>query len=139
MRNFLLLLLTITLCICMPKNASAQNISFQHLSTENGLSQVSVNSIYIDEAGRIWIATRDGLNCYNGQYTQTFRLEKDNPHSLFSNTVLRITGDHNGHIYLLCTDGVAELTLSTMQFKTLIHGKVDCMNFTDRLYILCKN
>lgn len=109
MRNFLLLLLTITLCICMPKNASAQNISFQHLSTENGLSQVSVNSIYIDEAGRIWIATRDGLNCYNGQYTQTFRLEKDNPHSLFSNTVLRITGDHNGHIYLLCTDGEQSL------------------------------
>lgn len=139
MRNFLLLFWITVFCVVMPQAASAQNISFQHLSTENGLSQVSVNSIYIDEAGLIWIATRDGLNCYNGQYIQTFRLEKDNPYSLFSNTVLRITGDHKGHLYLLCNDGVAELDLSTMRFKILIRGKVDSIDFMERLYIVCKN
>lgn len=28
---------------------AAQNITFKHLSTDNGLSQISVNDIYVDE------------------------------------------------------------------------------------------
>lgn len=85
----------------------AQNVTFGNLTTEDGLSQFSVNSLYIDENGMLWIGTREGLNRYNGTDIQTYKLEKDNPYSLFSNTVTRITGDQNGHIYLLCNDGVA--------------------------------
>ena len=48
------------------------------------------------------------LNRYNGDDIQTYKLQKNNPNSLFCNTVSRITGNHNGKIYLLCTEGVAE-------------------------------
>ena len=43
-----------------------QNITFSHLTTDDGLSQFSVNSLYIDERGIIWVGTREGLNRYNG-------------------------------------------------------------------------
>ena len=70
-----------------------QNITFSHLTTDDGLSQFSVNSMYIDEQGIIWIGTREGLNRYNGNDIKSFKLKKNDPNSLFSNTVLRITGN----------------------------------------------
>lgn len=137
--NFLLLLLAFILTFIGTTDSPAQNITFKHLSTDDGLSQISVNSIYVDEQGLVWIATRDGLNCYNGSSIQTYKLEKNNPHSLFSNTVLRVTGDGNGHLYLLCMDGVARFDLNTQHFKTLLHGKVDCLYLHKQLYIACNN
>ena len=117
----------------------AQNVTFGNLTTEDGLSQFSVNSLYIDENGMLWIGTREGLNRYNGTDIQTYKLEKDNPHSLFSNTVTRITGDQNGHIYLLCNDGVAQLDLRTLQFKTLLVDHIQSIYYHDGLYIAKKN
>ena len=62
-------------------------------------------------------------------------LKKNDPNSLFSNTVLRITGNRNGKVYLLCTDGVAEFDLATQRFKTLLQGNVDAIYFNEKLYI----
>ena len=112
-----------------------QNITFSHLTTDDGLSQFSVNSLYIDERGIIWIGTREGLNRYNGNDIKSFKLKKNDPNSLFSNTVLRITGNRNGKVYLLCTDGVAEFDLATQRFKTLLQGNVDAIYFNEKLYI----
>lgn len=116
-----------------------QNITFSHLTTDDGLSQFSVNSLYIDEQGVIWIATREGLNRYNGNDIKSFKLQKNDPNSLFSNTVLRVTGNKNGKVYLLCTDGVAEFDLTTQKFKTLLQGNVDAIYYNEKLYIAKKN
>lgn len=118
---------------------AAQNITFQHLSTDNGLSQISVNDIYVDENNLIWIGTREGLNCYDGNDITIYRLEKNNPFSLFSNHVVRIAGDRKGHLYLLCMDGVACLDMDTRRFTTLLSGKVDAMAYHNGLYIACGN
>ena len=55
-------------------NLHSQNITFNHLTTDDGLSQFSVNSLYIDENGILWIGTREGLNRYNGNDIQTYKL-----------------------------------------------------------------
>lgn len=116
-----------------------QNITFSHLTTDDGLSQFTVNSLYIDERGIIWIATREGLNRYNGNDIKSFKLNKNDPNSLFSNTVLRVTGNRNGKVYLLCTDGVAEFDLTTQKFKTLLQGNADAIYFNEKLYIGKRN
>ena len=97
-------------------NVHGQNITFNHLTTDDGLSQFSVNSLYVDENGILWIGTREGLNRYNGEDIKTYKLRKNDPNSLFCNTVSRIVGNHNERIYLLCTEGVAEFNLSTQKF-----------------------
>ena len=112
-----------------------QNITFSHLTTDDGLSQFSVNSLYIDERGIIWAGTREGLNRYNGNDIKSFKLKKNDPNSLFSNTVLRITGNKNGKVYLLCTDGVAEFDMTTQRFRTLLQGNVDAIYYNEKLYI----
>ena len=116
-----------------------QNITFNHLTTDDGLSQFSVNSLYIDENGILWIGTREGLNRYDGDDIQTYKLRKNDPNSLFCNTVLRLTGNHNGKIYLLCTEGVAEFNLATQKFTTLLQGNVSSIYYNDGLFIGKKN
>lgn len=111
-------------------NVYGQNITFNHLTTDDGLSQFSVNSLYVDENGILWIGTREGLNRYNGDDIQTYKLQKNNPNSLFCNTVSRITGNHNGKIYLLCTEGVAEFNLATQKFTTLIQKATSTASIT---------
>lgn len=116
-------------------HTQGQNITFSHLTTDDGLSQFSVNSLYIDEQGIIWIGTREGLNRYNGNDIKSFKLKKNDPNSLFSNTVLRITGNRNGKVYLLCTNGIAEFDLTTQKFKTLLQGNVDAIYYKEKLFI----
>ncbi|MDE6349150.1 MAG: response regulator [Bacteroides sp.] len=112
-----------------------QNITFNHLTTDDGLSQFSINALYIDENGALWIGTREGLNRYDGKNIQTYKLQKDDPHSLFCNTVLQLTGNHDGKIYLLCTEGVAEFNLATQRFTTLLQGKIHSIYYKEALFI----
>lgn len=115
--------------------AQKQNIIFNHLTTDDGLSQFSVNSLYVDEQGVLWIGTREGLNRYNGNDLKTFKLQKNNPNSLFCNTILRVTGDQQGKVFLLCTEGVAEFDLITQKFTTLLQGNTTSIYFNKRLFI----
>ena len=105
MRTFIIRLLLVSVSM-IAATLQAQNITFNHLTTDDGLSQFSVNSLYIDENGVLWIGTREGLNRYDGEDIQTYKLQKNDPYSLFCNTVLRMAGNRNGKIYLLCTEGV---------------------------------
>lgn len=127
------ILLIYIYCICF--SLAGRNIAFSHLSTDNGLSQFSVNSLYIDEKGVLWIGTREGLNRYDGTGISAYKLQKNNPYSLFCNNVLRVTGDRNGKIYLLCTEGVAEFDMKTQRFTTLLQGNVQCICYDNGLYI----
>nr|WP_148335558.1 two-component regulator propeller domain-containing protein [Bacteroides neonati] len=119
--------------------AQDRELTFSHLTTSDGLSQFSVNSLYVDENGMLWIGTREGLNRYNGNDIKTYKLEKNNPHSLFCNTVIRITGNKKGKVYLLCTEGVAEFDLHSQRFKTLLQGNVTGIYYKEELYIGKKN
>lgn len=118
---------------------SPKDVTFSHITTKEGLSQLSVNSIYIDEFGLLWIGTRAGLNIYDGERIHTFIKEEFNPDNLPSNIILQITGDKNGKIYILTTDCVSEFNLRTNKFKTLKEGKVDCIYYKDKLYITIGN
>lgn len=116
-------------------NVHGQNITFNHLTTDDGLSQFSVNSLYVDENGILWIGTREGLNRYNGEDIKTYKLQKNDPNSLFCNTVLRIVGNHNEKIYLLCTEGVAEFDLASQKFTTLLQGNINSIYYNNGLFI----
>lgn len=49
MKKILLNCLLLVALVGLFPRLAAQNITFQHLSTDNGLSQISVNDIYVDE------------------------------------------------------------------------------------------
>ena len=116
-------------CFAVFPSAYAQDMSFNYLTTDNGLSQFTVYALYNDEWGQIWIGTRDGLNVYNGNRIKTYKEEKGNPTTLLGRTVRRICGNGKGLIYVLTTEGVSELDMKTEHFRQT--ERVD-----DRYYLL---
>lgn len=57
--------------------AEVNNLYLENLSVEHGLSQASVESIFQDDEGFIWVSTESGLNMYDG-YTFRRLLGPDN-------------------------------------------------------------
>ena len=104
--------------------ASFETAIFGHLTTEEGLSQLSVNSIYIDEYGFVWIGTRVGLNVYNGESITTFKKGDNLQEGLSSNFILQLTGNRNGKVYILTTDCLSEYDMISRNFNTLKEGKI---------------
>lgn len=77
----------------------SQNIKFKRISIEEGLSAVTVNTIYQDSQDFIWIGTQDGLNRFDGYHFKAFKNDPSNPKSISSNDVKCILEDKNGDLY----------------------------------------
>ena len=52
---------------------SQEQIYFDHITTDNGLSQSDINGIYQDEKGFMWFGTHDGLNKFDGYNFTVFK------------------------------------------------------------------
>ncbi|GAA4455262.1 hypothetical protein GCM10023189_22910 [Nibrella saemangeumensis] len=78
MRVFSLLLLLPTLLFAQPKG-------WQPITISDGLSQGMIYDLKQDQNGFIWIATKDGLNRYDGYNVKVFTNDPYNPFSLSDN------------------------------------------------------
>ncbi|HEX9971972.1 MAG TPA: two-component regulator propeller domain-containing protein, partial [bacterium] len=63
-------------CLANHLNAQPQNISFECLTLDQGLSQSTVATIVQDDDGFMWFGTIDGLNKFDGY---NFTVYKNNP------------------------------------------------------------
>jgi signal transduction histidine kinase/ligand-binding sensor domain-containing protein len=79
---------------------SGQQIRFEKISIEQGLSQSSVYSIYQDSQGFLWFGTEDGLNKFDGYNFTVYRHDPDDPLSLSDNTILSIFEDKSGLLWV---------------------------------------
>ena len=114
----------------------AQNLSFNHLTTDDGLSHNSVVSIYQDERGFLWFATHNGISLYNGKDFKIYQKEKENPkNSILYNDIYQITGDRKGHIYIMTNRGVSAYDIQSDQFSHLTTQNIQAEFFADSLYI----
>lgn len=107
----------------------AQNIHFQTIGVENGISQPTVTSIYQDEFGIIWIGTKDGLNRYNGTDFYIFRPKENDKNSLYNNNIGTICGDRNGHIYIRCKYAVVEYDIRKDVFHTIRDNNIQAIHY----------
>ncbi|UCH96254.1 MAG: hypothetical protein JSV88_05195, partial [Candidatus Aminicenantes bacterium] len=97
-----ILLLTILTAVILPENVFAQkdNIRFERLSLEHGLSSVSVYCILQDSQGFMWFGTEDGLNKYDGYNFTVYRHNPDNSASLGNDYVTSIFEDSDGSLWI---------------------------------------
>ncbi|HSW54275.1 MAG TPA: two-component regulator propeller domain-containing protein [Ignavibacteriaceae bacterium] len=78
----------------------AQDISFKHLTTDDGLSNNQVLDLIQDKSGFIWMATDDGLNRFDGYSFKVYRNIPGDSTSLSDNSVWTLFEDRNGFIWI---------------------------------------
>lgn len=81
-------------------NAQSSGDIFYSLTTENGLSSNRVNNIIQDHEGFYWIATQNGLSCFDGSTCRVFRNIKNDSTSLSHNDCLLLVEDKHGDIWI---------------------------------------
>lgn len=97
----------------------AQEYKFQALGVEDGLSQITVSDICQDEKSRIWIATLDGLNCYDGNRIKVFNHFQTDSISYGNLYVTQMVEDGRGSLFLLTSTGLFQFDLETEKYYQL--------------------
>jgi signal transduction histidine kinase/ligand-binding sensor domain-containing protein/DNA-binding NarL/FixJ family response regulator len=104
--NRILRIFVTVILILFPVAGSGQNIfRFDHIGSEDGLSQNTGFSILFDSKGFMWIGTYNGLNRYDGYEFKIFRSSPGNPSSFTNNRVIKLWEDKRGFIWLETYDG----------------------------------
>ena len=96
----LVLCLLLALAPALHADARQNELRFDHITTERGLSNNSVNCIFQDRAGFLWFGTQDGLQKYDGYQFTTFRHDPGDSTSLSNNLVHAIYEDRAGVMWI---------------------------------------
>ncbi|NJK94226.1 MAG: hypothetical protein HC905_04170 [Bacteroidales bacterium] len=110
----------------MTSFAYSQNRSFkfEKINTEHGLSQATVNCIFQDSRGYLWIGTNDGLNRYDGYNFKIFRNSDTDSLSISGNLITCIAEDTCGMIWVGTRDnGLNVFERKTGKFKRYLNKK----------------
>jgi len=106
----------------------AYSIYFKHIGKEEGLSQISVLSIFQDKLGRLWFGTEEGLNVYDGEKIIAFqpsdlegRNNEDSGSSLTipGNQITMIVDDAMGNLFFRADNKLVKYDLNTTRFQVL--------------------
>ncbi len=86
----------------LPSTLSAQRdqLRFEHLSVEDGLSQNRVYAILQDRLGFMWFGTQQGLNKFDGLRLTTYAHKPGDPHSLSDSYVYSMVETKDGSLWI---------------------------------------
>ncbi|WP_234998002.1 hybrid sensor histidine kinase/response regulator transcription factor [Parabacteroides sp. Marseille-P3160] len=100
------------------------------LDISNGLSQNTVNCIFQDKLGFIWLGTKDGLNRYDGYSFTIFKKELGNKNSLGSNFVTDLYEDGHRNLWIGTTDGIFIYDMDNESFRDFGEQTADGQRIT---------
>ncbi|MBI5214396.1 MAG: PAS domain S-box protein [Ignavibacteriae bacterium] len=96
-----LLPLVLSLLTSLSLTAQIDNLNFDRLSLEQGLSQSNIQWILQDRYGFMWFSTQDGLNMYDGYNFTVYRHDPQDVSSLAGNFLTRLYEDKDGNIWTI--------------------------------------
>ena len=105
--------------------AQSKNLIFNNINIEQGISQSTIEAIFQDSEGYIWLGTNDGLNRYNGYEFKIYNYE-EYQNSISHNGITDITEDKYGNIWVNTVSGVNKINKKTEKISnyTEINGKI---------------
>ncbi|MDQ1350323.1 MAG: hypothetical protein QG657_624 [Acidobacteriota bacterium] len=114
--------LMFTFALSLPIIPQTNNILFQHITIEQGLSQATVNCILQDSKGFMWFGTQDGLNKYDGYTFTVYRHDPQDQNTINQNYVTAIIEDRDGFIWIgTRVSGLSRFDPGTGTFKQYTH------------------
>ncbi|MEO1212952.1 MAG: two-component regulator propeller domain-containing protein [Bacteroidota bacterium] len=96
----IVLFLSFILLLLPQVYSQSDQIYFEQISPDQGLSQNDVNCIMQDSQGFMWFGTNDGLNRYDGYTFEVFKPDQNKAFSINSNLILSLEEDQRGRIWI---------------------------------------
>ena len=90
----------LSLCLLASETLISQQLSFRHLTIDDGLSQNAVYSILQDSRGFMWFGTKDGLNRYDGRNFEVYQHNPFDSTSISDAFVMKLYEDSRGRIWI---------------------------------------
>lgn len=101
LKSFYFSAFLLTLFFVCGNVVSAQTGSgYEMITTAQGLSQGLINDMLQDREGFLWIATKGGLDRYDGYTFKTFTTDPQDTSSISSNTLSNLFEDSKGRIWI---------------------------------------
>ena len=117
--NIILILVCIFSCLKISTSYAniRESFNFKNITIEDGLSQSTVETIYQDSKGYIWIGTNDGLDRYNGYEFKHYKHDKYDKNSIANNYIVDIIEDKNGYIWVSTIGGLSRINPDKDEIK----------------------
>jgi signal transduction histidine kinase/ligand-binding sensor domain-containing protein/DNA-binding response OmpR family regulator len=121
--RYLIIIYTLLLIHPAPlfSQGQAPRLRFTHISNEQGLSNSTIETIFQDSRGFIWLGTRDGLNRYDGSEIVVYRNDPSDTTSLSDNYIRCIYEDKQHNLWIGTINGLNRFNLTTNNFTRLKH------------------
>ncbi|MBU3103829.1 ligand-binding sensor domain-containing protein [Clostridium gasigenes] len=117
---FLILLQPVTVKGISTKDT---NMTFKRITIEDGLSQTSIEYLYQDTEGYMWIGTADGLNRYNGHEFEIYRYKEGAKRTIAANYISAIKEDKTGDLWIGTSKGLNKINQDTKEISTYLPGE----------------
>ena len=105
----MLFTIMITLINTIKIDAYQENIQFNNITIDDGLTQATCEVLFQDSDGFIWIGTNDGLNRYNGYNFKTYKYSEEDKQSIANNYILGIKEDKDKNIWVATINGLSKI------------------------------
>ena len=130
--NIILILACIFSCLKISTSYAniRESFNFKNITIEDGLSQSTVETIYQDSKGYIWIGTNDGLDRYNGYEFKHYKHDKYDKNSIANNYIFDIIEDKNGYIWVSTIGGLSRINPDKDEIKNY-YSKEDRGNLSN--------
>ena len=130
--NIILILVCIFSCLKISTSYAniRESFNFKNITIEDGLSQSTVETIYQDSKGYIWIGTNDGLDRYNGYEFKHYKYDKYDKNSIANNYIVDIIEDKNGYIWVSTIGGLSRINPDKDEIKNY-YSKEDRGNLSN--------
>ena len=115
-------------------------VFFEHLTTEDGLSQNDINCIFQDSKGFMWFGTNDGLNKYNGYKFTIYKPKGWEKTQISSNLIFSIAEDRQQQLWIGTTgQGLNVFNTKKETFSAFKHDPDDpaslCSNYIIKVFV----
>jgi signal transduction histidine kinase/ligand-binding sensor domain-containing protein len=126
-------------CLCKSATCQQQNLSFNHLSVNEGLSAGVNNYIFKDSEGYIWISSFDGLNKYDGTDIEVYKDVIGDTNSIKGTLFLNILEDNKKDLWIGGNEGLNCYDRKNNKFKCYIISQKTLTNQTYSPFYIDKN
>ena len=101
----------------------ANEYDFKNYTVVDGLSESTINVIFEDDKGFLYVGTENGLGLFDGLTFFNYKMNVFNESTIFGNNIKSICQDDYGDIWVGTELGLSKLETRTRKFKRIVNTK----------------